>query len=220
MIFGLNAIAVFIKHDGNNNLSGQAKLCSNNISGKEKIYMLHQQQGMTLLEMLIALAIAAIMLTVVAPNVQTIMAKNKTTAEINELSAALQYARYTAVDQSATTIVCPSSDFSNCSDNWNKAKIVFIDNNGNGDRDNSEPLLLATQSVSGSHNMTGPSDPVEFSETGGTNAATSIKICPDNNDVLYAKSINLNAQGRVRVSVDSNRDGVYEDTDGNPLSCS
>jgi type IV fimbrial biogenesis protein FimT len=178
------------------------------------------QRGMTLLEMLVALAVVAIVLTVVAPSVQTIISKNRTTSEINELSAAIQFARFNAIDQSSRAVVCPAPDFAACSANWNQAKIVFIDNNGNGARDDSEALLFSTTAIATTNTMTGPSGPIVFYESGATNASASIKICPDSKDSKLARSININAQGRVRLSTDSDKNDIFEDTDGNELSCS
>lgn len=174
---------------------------------------------MTLLEMLIVLAIAAIVLTVVAPSVQTIIAKSKTTSEINELSGVIQFARFTAIDQTSTTLVCPAGNFATCSTNWNEPKIVFIDSNSNGSRDTAEPLLMSSTGISSSNTMTGPEDPISFSDSGATNASASIKICPNDNNVKLARSININAQGRVRISVDSDKNDIYEDTNGDELSC-
>lgn len=180
----------------------------------------HIQKGMTLLEMLITLAIAAIVLTVVAPSVQTIIAKNRTTSEINELSAVIQFARFTAIDELSTAVVCPAGNYATCSTNWNEPKIVFLDDNGNGSRDTAEPLLLSTTGISSSNTMTGPNTPISFFDSGSTNASVSIKICPNSNDAKLARSININGQGRVRVSIDSNKNDIYEDTNGDELSCS
>lgn len=178
------------------------------------------EKGMTLLEMLITLAIAAIVLTVVAPSVQTIIAKNRTTSEINELSAIIQFARFTAIDQTSTTLVCPAGNYATCTTNWNEPKIVFIDSNGNGSRDSSETLLISSTGISSSNTMTGPDDPISFSDSGATNASASIKVCPNSNNAKLARAININAQGRVRVSIDSNNNDIYEDTNGDELSCS
>lgn len=183
-------------------------------------HALNRQQGVTLLEMLIALAVSAIALTVVAPNIQDIIAKNRITGEINELSSAIQFARYSAIDENGTALVCPANDFANCSTNWNQAKIVFIDANGNGDRDTSEPLLMSTSASSGNNDFTGPSGSISFSDTGASNMITTITICPSNNDVKMARGVNVNMQGRVRVTQDSNSDGVHEDATGTDLTCS
>ena len=177
-------------------------------------------KGMTLLEILIALAVVSIVLTVVAPNVNTIVSKNRTTSEINELSGIIQFARFTAIDETSTAVVCPAADYASCGTNWNAPKIVFIDINSNNTRDNAEPLLMSTAGTSASNTMTGPSTNILFFDSGATNASTSIKVCPNNKDNTLARSININAQGRVRISTDSNDNGVKEDTDGNELSCS
>jgi type IV fimbrial biogenesis protein FimT len=177
------------------------------------------ERGMTLLEMLVALAVVGIVLTVVAPNVQKILSKNRTTAEINELSAVIQFARYTAIDQSGTAIVCPSTNFAGCGTDWNQPKIVFIDNNGNNTRDTTEPLLMTTTKIAGNNTMTGPNGVIAFYDSGAANGSASVKICPNSNDDKLARAININAQGRVRISIDSNDNDIFEDTDGNELSC-
>lgn len=180
-----------------------------------------RQLGVTLLEMLISLAIIAILLTVVAPNIQTILAKNRITANINDMSAVIQYARFSAIDQNATTLVCPSANFETCSTNWNDAKIVFVDINNDGNRNvNTEPLLMTTQAVSSQQYFEGPAQVLVFDETGATNAISSFKLCPNSNDATLARSVNVNQQGRTRISIDGDNDGIHEDANGVNLVCS
>ncbi len=184
------------------------------------IRSLHKQAGLTLLEMLIAIAIVIIVLTVVAPNMQTMVAKNRTISEINELSGVIQYARFTAIDQNATAVVCPAPDFENCSTNWNQAKIVFIDSNGNNSRDSTEPLLMTSTEITSGNNVTGPSSSIVFAGSGAINIPTNIKICPKNNEATIARGLSINAQGRVKVNVDSDGNSIVEDSEGNDISCS
>jgi type IV fimbrial biogenesis protein FimT len=181
---------------------------------------LKRQQGVTLLEMLIALAVSAIVLTVVAPNIQSIIAKNRVTGEINELSSVIQYARFSAIDENATALVCPSNDFANCSTNWNQAKIVFIDTNNNGDRDTSEPLLMSKPASSSGTSLRGPAAPISFSDTGASNTLTTLVLCPNSNDIKMARGVNINMQGRVRITRDTNGDGIHEDSSDTNLTCS
>ena len=183
------------------------------------------QKGVTLLEMLIALAVAAIVLTTVAPSMQTIVAKNRITADINTVSSVIQYARFNAIDQQSATTICPSPDFSDCSTNWNQAKIVFMDANGNGDRDTSEPLLMSTEAISGGNNMKGPSTVIQFTESGATNVSetmsdtVSLILCDSTKKADLTRALLINQQGRVRVSSDSNNDDIHEDASGDALSC-
>ena len=177
------------------------------------------QKGVTLLEMMITLAILAIVLTVVAPSMQDFLIKNRITGEINEISGIIQYARHLAIDEQTNVVVCPSSDFEQCGKDWNKAKIVFIDSNANGDRDSDEDLLVTTSKSSDSSLITGPNSSVQFLDSGAADQAFSIQVCPLSKDATFARAISVSLQGRVRVSRDSDDDGTHEDIDGDALSC-
>ncbi|WP_395340946.1 GspH/FimT family pseudopilin [Ningiella sp. W23] len=179
-----------------------------------------RQAGVTLLEMMITLAVAAILLTVVAPNIQSILTSNRITAEINETSALLQFARYTAIDEQSQVVVCPSSNFATCNNDWNNPKIVFLDLNGNGSRDGAEELLQSSQAISGGNKMTSSQNLVEFNESGGTTAAADIVLCPKNNDAKFARGLIVSLQGRTRLSRDESDDGFHEDSSGTSLACS
>lgn len=177
------------------------------------------QKGVTLLEMMITLAILAIVLTVVAPNMQRFLIKNRITAEINEVSGIIQYARHLAIDEQTNVVVCPSVDFLECGTNWSKPKIVFIDSNADGNRAAGEDLLVTTSEASDSTIITGPNSSIQFLDTGAADKAFSIQICPLSKDATFARAISISLQGRVRVSTDSDDDGTHEDSDGTALSC-
>lgn len=185
----------------------------NNLVNKKR------QRGVTLVEMMITLAIAAILLTLVAPNVQSILRKNRITAEINELSGLLQFARYTAIDEQVTAIVCPTTDFASCNNDWNSPKMVFIDDNANNSRDGAEALLLSSQTISSAHSMTANDNTVRFLDSGGAEAAVNIRLCPNTNDATFARALFVSLQGRTRISVDENNDGTHEGANGSNLNC-
>ena len=177
------------------------------------------QKGLTLLEMMITLSIIAIVMTVVAPNVQSILIKNKIVAEINELSAVVQFARNTAIDEQTTSVVCPSVNFTECTNNWDDPKIVFIDENGNLQRDADEEILVATSQLFSVNNLTGPNGPISFNDTGAAITASTLQLCHNSNAEEYARAITISLQGRVKMSRDSNRDNVHENDAGIDLSC-
>jgi type IV fimbrial biogenesis protein FimT len=183
-------------------------------------YHKKRQQGLTLVEVLIALAIMAILFGVLAPNIHTILSKNRITAAINAMSSVVQYGRFSAIDQNGVAVVCPSHNFSTCSDNWNLPKIVFIDANTNNQRDNNEPLLMTAEASSSQESFTGPDVPITFDESGATNMSVSIVLCSVDNPIELARAVNINQQGRTRISTDSNADDIHEDIDGNNLVCS
>lgn len=176
-------------------------------------------RGVTLLEMLIVIAIVSIVLTVVAPNVQHILIANRLAAQTNEISAVLQFARHRAIDEQVRTTLCPTEDYAACSNNWGQAKMVFVDANDNGARDNNEVLLSSTGRSHQTLQLSGPSSPIHFQESGISASPASILICHQSREDEYARALIISLQGRVKASRDSNQDGIYEDNLGNPLDC-
>ena len=87
---------------------------------------LRLQYGLTLLEMLITVAILAILVGVVAPSINTILVKNRVTGDINTLSAIAQQARFSAINEQFNVILCPTTSYSTCVSDWANAKMVFI----------------------------------------------------------------------------------------------
>ena len=178
-----------------------------------------QQKGVTLVELMVSVSIVAIILAFVGPSIQSILIKNRIVAEINETSSLIQYARHHAIDEQAQVVVCPSTDYSVCSTDWNDPKIVFIDDDDNSIRGASEELLVTIGATSETSLMTNTTDIIKFSETGEANLATEILLCHKDGDAGYARSLSVTLQGRVKMSTDSDRNGINENAAGIELSC-
>jgi type IV fimbrial biogenesis protein FimT len=168
---------------------------------------------------MISVSIVAIILTFVAPSLQSILIKNRIVAEINELSALIQYARHHAIDEQGQTIICPSVNYSNCSNDWADPKIVFVDDDDNGVRGANETLLVTIPATSDINLITGPGNTLRFTGNGEASFATSILLCHQNKEAKYARSLSISLQGRVKMSSDSDRDGINEADDGSELAC-
>ncbi|MDF2178221.1 GspH/FimT family pseudopilin [Aliiglaciecola sp. CAU 1673] len=177
------------------------------------------ERGVTLLELMISVAIVSILLTVVGPNVRDLLIRNRITAQVNEISGVVQYARHNAIDQQVSTIVCPTADFVSCSNDWQLPKMVFADWDGSGNVNGNEELLAATDHLASGLKITGPNNPLSFNGNGSANAAANVLLCPEDNDAAFARALLLSIQGRLKLSQDSNNDGKHEDLQGNALSC-
>lgn len=95
------------------------------------------EQGLTLLELLITLAILAILLTVALPGFSSIIQNNRLAADTEELRSAIQLARATAVSRNQRVTLRNLGS-------WESGWEVFVDDNNNGVRDNGEPLLSSS----------------------------------------------------------------------------
>ena len=91
--------------------------------------------GFTLVEMLIAVALVAILLTIGIPSFRFVTNSNRIAAEINGLLGDMQFARSEAVKEGQAVTVCVSTDGANCATGananaWQSGWIVS-DVNGN-----------------------------------------------------------------------------------------
>jgi prepilin-type N-terminal cleavage/methylation domain-containing protein len=71
-------------------------------------------RGLTLIELMMAIAIAAILLAVAAPSFQQALNGNRLGSAANELASAINLARAEAVRQNRRAVLCRSTDDSAC----------------------------------------------------------------------------------------------------------
>jgi type IV fimbrial biogenesis protein FimT len=166
--------------------------------------------GFTLLEVLISITVLYVVLGIAAPSAKRILDVHRIAADINHTSAIIRFARTFAISQYQTTKICPAPDHTTCTRNWNKSLIVFVDTNNNNLRDIDEPLLAASSGLNKQHKMKGPNTSIRFYENGENASPASLTVCPKSNDSTLARAIYVSLQGRIRLIIDHNNDGVHE----------
>lgn len=99
-------------------------------------------QGFTLVEMMVVIAILAILATLAMPSFDTMIRNNRLVAETNSFLGDLAYIRGN-VPAGKRGVICASTDSSTCSGgtSWTSGRIMFIDDNRDGIRNPSEELL-------------------------------------------------------------------------------
>jgi type IV fimbrial biogenesis protein FimT len=124
-----------------------------------------KQQGLTLIELMVTLAVAIILVTVGMPLFSGIVANNRATAQTNDLVSALKLARSEAVKRSATVSARRAGA------NWTDGWLVFVDDNGDGVDDTGEVILRNWEAPTGGSIGSGGADAVIFVATGEKDGA-------------------------------------------------
>ena len=183
------------------------------------------QNGLTVSELLTALAIAAVLVGVAVPGVSGLLNRARADAAIEQMSRAIQFTRYQAISRRTTATLCPGGG-ATCGrrDSWHEGATVFLDGNANGVRDRGEEVLQRLQPLPQGYRVRWRSFRNRSSLSMRPDGTTdwqpgNMLVCPTDGDAHNARQLVVNAQGRVRLSRDSDGDGVVEDAQGRPVSC-
>ncbi len=183
------------------------------------IAMRTQYVGFTLIELMVTIAVAAIVLTLGVPSFERLIERNQLTANINELVASLNYARSEAVRRNQRISICHSSDGNSCSGSkFEEGWIIFADLDQDGDRDDPADTILRVhsalpQSISLGENLSGD---LSFRPNGRTNKQGRFVLCKYN-DLTKARAIFVVTNGRVRLAP-LNNGGIPLDGNNNPIA--
>ncbi len=123
-------------------------------------------RGFTLIELMMTLAVAAILITVAIPGFSTIIRDNRLVAGTNQLVTALAVARSEAVKRGSSVSVCASNNGSSCTGtNWNQGWVVFADSSTAGSVDGTDTVLRVQGAINSDLSIT-------VSSTNGNNYAS------------------------------------------------
>ncbi len=92
-------------------------------------------KGFTLIELVVVLAIAAILTIVAVPSFETALRSNRISARLNEFIASVGLARTEAIRSNVGAGICASSDGIACGGDWSDGWIVWNDLNNNNSPD-------------------------------------------------------------------------------------
>lgn len=111
------------------------------------------QRGFTLVELMVTLAVAAILATLAVPAMQNFIAARTVQAQADELASALRLARSEALKRGVEVSVCAAkaTDASACagSSAWINGWVVFADRDHDGTVDKDDDTVIRVQSKAG-----------------------------------------------------------------------
>lgn len=111
--------------------------------------------GFTLLELITAMGIVAILATIGVPSFRYVTSSSRVASEVNALLRDMQYARSEAIRQGLRISVCVSSDGATCTGGsaWQQGWLVFTDGGAQGTIDGTDAVLRVQNQFTGTDTM-------------------------------------------------------------------
>lgn len=163
-----------------------------------------KQLGLTLIELMVTLAVFALIVGIAVPGIMGFSRSNKLVSETNALVGALNYARSEATKRRANISVCPSDDRSSCNGGWNSGWIVFIndDNDDPAQVDDGEEILRIYSNTSRGNTVNASAalaSSITYRANGFSSAMGDIILCDDRGDES-ARAISISRTGRLSLT--------------------
>lgn len=175
-------------------------------------------RGFTLLELLIALAVMALVLGMGVPAYKNMIANSQSTAAANDLMMMAQNARAQALRTRTRVVMCPSVDGQRCSgSDWSNA-ISGLDANRNDTIDGNETILRRVSLPQGIIVEAISETPLIFMPDGTARMGSSGDDGIDDPDAILVCTQNSSTAARwIRVGFSSAQTQVLR---GSPDDCS
>lgn len=167
---------------------------------------MNKLSGFTLVEMIIAVAVAAILLTIGIPSFRYVTNSNRIAAEINGLLGDMQFARSEAVKEGIPVTVCVSSNSTACDglnvNTWQSGWIVFSDANANAAVDGGDVVLRVQKPFSSTDSFVATNNvgAVTFNREGYANGianGTLIQLHDATNTHSWTRCLSVNLVGML-----------------------
>ena len=182
-----------------------------------------RQRGLSLIEMLAALTVVAVLLGMGIPAFDSLVEDNRLVSNTNELVAAMHFARSEAIKRGTDVRICISNNgsvgASACSGgtDWAAGWNIRVVGAGGAVLRRHPPLGGNETLVElGNNARTGQ---LRFDRLGFTADGRTIISCDADKSDTTARGLIINAVGQVRSAGDTDNDNIVEDGAGNDIDC-
>ena len=161
-----------------------------------------RQTGFTLIELMVTIAVLAVLLGLALPSFQQSLRSNRAATATNDMLASLSLARSEAIRSTRGGGVCSSNDGAACNGGWSDGWLVWADADADGAFDAGETVLRYSR---GDARLaaTGPGAVIAFDSRGRRRAAAdqALTLKPSEcGGQPLQRTLTINAAGQVRTA--------------------
>lgn len=176
------------------------------------------QQGLTLVELIVTLALGAIVMTMGVPSFSAAIDRYRLTSEVNRFVSNVQLARSEAMKRNQVVSICRSINGSTCGGNadyvYEDGWLLYADSTGrdNNYHSSNDSLIQVADSTAGDvtiRSNTAGNRWLSFSATGmlAENSSAEYRFCVDlqNSNSIPGRKLTISLSGQPRLEeLDSN----------------
>lgn len=154
------------------------------------------QRGFTLIELMVTIAVLAILLGIAIPSFTDSTLGSKLRTQANDLVAGTVLARSEAIKRNQTVALCASSNGSSCTGTWSEGWIVLSTDG---------TVIMKHAAAATGFLVTSAQSSLTFQPTGIGSTATSLVVCRATPSVgSQERVVTISATGRASVTKTTN----------------
>jgi len=160
-------------------------------------------RGFTIIELMIAIAILAVLITVVAPSFIEVIENNRIQTQTENMFRSLSLARSEAIKRNQSAVICKSSSGTSCttSGNWEQGWLIYADEDGDGTLDTGEDVLHTFGALPSGYTLrtNAYDNKATYRSDGTISQQGSFFVCDPDGETDKGRKITISSTGRPRT---------------------
>lgn len=160
--------------------------------------------GFTLVELIVTIAVAAILVTVAVPSFRVFVQNSRISTQTNDLISDISLARSEAIKSGANASLCTSTVGTSCDGggSWTIGRLAWTDTNNNNALDAGEIRRFRELATGGNAlYISVATDPLTFTNRGAPSGGGALifSVC-DSRGNAFGRDVTINPLGQARAS--------------------
>jgi type IV fimbrial biogenesis protein FimT len=181
-------------------------------------------RGFTALELCITLALACVLAGLAVAPLQAFVKTQEGEHALRSINELILLARSEAAANGRGVTLCPSIKGRECGGTWGAGTLLFLDRNFDRNINQDDSILRVNSGLTRRGTIAwrafGNRQYLQVDSRGFLrHQSGNFSYCDATRDPRLARQLVVNSAGRVRIAVDSDGDGIRENSRGKALEC-